>query len=85
MDAPLSILKVQMIAGHSDLKTTMRYVHSDGVRGTSSLQWSREERRRGCKALRDPQMEYLKVRLRMIKVLGLTVMMMVDPEKENSG
>ena len=45
MDAPLSILKVQKIAGHSDLKTTQRYVHSEGIKDTSSLQWSREKRR----------------------------------------
>ena len=31
---------------HSDLKTTQRYVHCDGVEDTSSRQWSREERKR---------------------------------------
>ncbi len=46
MKEALSILKVQQIAGHSDLKTTMGYVHCEGIRGTSSLQLSREERKK---------------------------------------
>ena len=41
MDAPLPIVQVQMIAGHSDLRTTMRYVHSESLRGTSGRQRSR--------------------------------------------
>ena len=41
MDAPLPIVQVQRIAGHSDIKTTMRYVHSSGVEQTTSKQRSR--------------------------------------------
>jgi site-specific recombinase XerD len=38
-------MKVKELAGHSDIKTTMIYVHSIGVKNTSSLQWSRSERK----------------------------------------
>ena len=48
MKQALPLPKVQQIAGHADIKTTMRYVHNDIIRETASLQWSREERlRRG--------------------------------------
>mgnify|MGYP003332057954 CR=1 FL=1 len=46
LSKPLPIPKVQQIAGHSDIKTTMRYVHGDNINETASLQWSREERLR---------------------------------------
>lgn len=46
MRKPLPLPKVQQIAGHSDIKTTMRYVHGDIINETASLQWSLEERRR---------------------------------------
>jgi integrase len=42
----LPVPKVQQIAGHSDIKTTMRYVHSDIISETASLQWSREDRKK---------------------------------------
>lgn len=45
MDEPVDIMKVKELAGHSDIKTTMIYVHSIGVKNTSSLQWSRSERK----------------------------------------
>ena len=41
MDRPLPLPKVQQIAGHSEITTTMRYVHNDGIEGTSSLQCKR--------------------------------------------
>ena len=44
MDRPLPIVKVQQIAGHAEMKTTMRYVHAGGVESTTSGQWSREQR-----------------------------------------
>ncbi|MFK7827509.1 MAG: tyrosine-type recombinase/integrase [Oligoflexales bacterium] len=46
MVKPLPLPKVQQIAGHSDIKTTMRYVHNDIIQDTASLQWSRDERLR---------------------------------------
>lgn len=46
MEKPLPLPKVQQIAGHSDIKTTMRYVHGDIIHETASLQWSREDRKR---------------------------------------
>lgn len=45
MDAPLPIVQVQRIAGHSEIKTTMRYVHSAGIERTNSIQWSTNKRR----------------------------------------
>jgi integrase len=45
MDAPVDIVKVMELAGHSDLKTTMIYVHSAGIRDTSSRLWSRAQRK----------------------------------------
>jgi len=44
MGKPLALPKVQQIAGHADIKTTMRYVHNDVIKDTASLQWSRKER-----------------------------------------
>lgn len=44
MVKPLPLPKVQQIAGHSDIKTTMRYVHADIINETASLQFSRAER-----------------------------------------
>jgi len=38
-------MKVRELAGHSEIKTTMIYVHNVGVKNTSSLQWSRNERK----------------------------------------
>ena len=46
MGKPLPLPKVQQIAGHSDIKTTMRYVHGDIINETASLQWSREDRKK---------------------------------------
>ena len=46
MDDPVHILKVKELAGHSNIETTMVYVHSDGIENTSSLQWSRLKRQR---------------------------------------
>ncbi len=43
MDAPLPLPQVQKVAGHQDIATTMRYVHSDGIEHTTSRQWSREK------------------------------------------
>jgi integrase len=45
IDAPVDILKVKELAGHSDIQTTMLYVHKIGIKDTSSLQWSRTERK----------------------------------------
>ncbi len=45
MDKALPLPKVQQIAGHLDIKTTMRYVHNDIIKETASLQWSRSDRR----------------------------------------
>ncbi len=45
MSRSLPLPKVQQIAGHLDIKTTMRYVHNDIIKETASLQWSRSERR----------------------------------------
>ena len=44
MVKPLPLPKVQQIAGHLDIKTTMRYIHGDLINETGSLQLSREER-----------------------------------------
>ena len=44
MVKPLPLPKVQQIAGHSDVKTTMRYVHADIINETASLQLSRRAR-----------------------------------------
>jgi integrase len=44
MDAPLPLPQVQKIAGHKDISTTMRYVHTDGIENPGSRQWSREKR-----------------------------------------
>jgi len=43
MDAPLPLPQVQKVAGHQDIATTMRYVHTDGIEHTTSRQWSREK------------------------------------------
>ncbi len=45
MDTPLPLPQVQKIAGHRDIATTMRYVHTNGIENTASRQWSREKRR----------------------------------------
>lgn len=45
MDAPLPLPQVQKIAGHKDIGTTMRYVHTDGIKNTGSRQWSRDHRK----------------------------------------
>ena len=45
MDVPLPLPQVQKIAGHRDIGTTMRYVHTDGIANTTSRQWSREQRK----------------------------------------
>ena len=42
---PLPLPQVQKFAGHKDISTTMRYVHSHGIEQTTSMQWSREQRR----------------------------------------
>ncbi len=45
MDEPVPITKVQELAGHSDIGTTMIYVHSVGIKDTSSRLWSRAKRK----------------------------------------
>jgi len=45
MDAPLPLPQVREIAGHRDIATTMRYVHTNGIEGTNSRQWSRTHRK----------------------------------------
>ena len=45
MDVPLPLPQVQKIAGHKDIGTTMRYVHTDGIKNTGSRQWSRDHRK----------------------------------------
>ncbi len=45
MDKPLPLPQVQLIAGHREISTTMRYVHTDGIENTTSRQWSREQRK----------------------------------------
>jgi integrase len=45
MDSPVDIVKVKELAGHGDIQTTMLYVHSVGIKDTSSRQWSRDERK----------------------------------------
>ncbi len=52
MDTPLPLPQVQKIAGHSDIGTTMRYVHVNGIENTGSRQWSRERR----KSMREEQL-----------------------------
>ena len=42
---PVPLRQVQKIAGHREISTTMRYVHTDGIENTSSLQLSREQRK----------------------------------------
>ncbi len=44
-DCPLPLPQVQKIAGHKDIATTMRYIHTDGIENTGNRQWSRERRR----------------------------------------
>ena len=46
MEKALPLPKVQQIAGHSDIQTTMRYVHNDIITDTASLQWSRIDRKK---------------------------------------
>ena len=45
MDSPLPLPQVQRVAGHRDIATTMRYVHTNGIENTTSKQWSRDHRR----------------------------------------
>ncbi len=45
MDKPLPLPQVQLIAGHREISTTMRYVHTDGIENTTSRQWSRDQRK----------------------------------------
>lgn len=45
IDRPVDILRVKELAGHSDIQTTMLYVHGAGIKDTSSLQWSRAQRK----------------------------------------
>ena len=45
MDEPVHIMKVKELAGHSNIETTMIYVHNEGIKNTSSLQWSRSDRK----------------------------------------
>jgi integrase len=45
MDKPLSLPEVQLIAGHKELSTTQRYIHTNGIENTTSRQWSQEKRR----------------------------------------
>ncbi|NRA66577.1 MAG: site-specific integrase [Pseudobacteriovorax sp.] len=45
LDAPIPLPQVQKIAGHRDVATTMRYVHTNGIENTSSRQLSRAERK----------------------------------------
>ena len=45
MDIPLPLPQVQKIAGHKDIGTTMRYVHTNGIENTTSRQWSRDQRK----------------------------------------
>lgn len=45
MEKPIPIPQVQKIAGHKNIATTMRYVHTDGIENTVSLQPSRTERK----------------------------------------
>lgn len=45
MDTPLPLPQVQKIAGHREISTTMRYVHTDGIENTGARQWSREKRK----------------------------------------
>jgi len=42
---PLPLQQVQKIAGHKDIGTTLRYVHTDGIKNTGSRQWSRDHRK----------------------------------------
>lgn len=54
MDAPLPLPQVQKIAGHKDISTTMRYVHTDGIENTGSRQWSREQRKAAQNRIPEP-------------------------------
>jgi len=45
LDKPLPLPQVQVIAGHREISTTMRYVHTNGIENTTSRQFSREQRR----------------------------------------
>jgi integrase len=51
-DSPLPLPQVQKIAGHRDIGTTMRYVHTDGIKNTGARQWSRD-RRKAVRAEKD--------------------------------
>jgi integrase len=44
--APIPLPKVMELAGHSSIETTMIYVHSAGIAGTSSGQMSRADIKR---------------------------------------
>lgn len=63
MDAPPPLPQVQKIAGHREISTTMRYVHTDGIENTSSRQWSRAQRK---ELLAVPPVEAPKVQVRPV-------------------
>ncbi len=50
MQKPLPLPQVQKIAGHRDIATTMRYVHTDGIENTCSMQLSRSQRKQQLNA-----------------------------------
>ncbi len=66
MDMPLPLPQVQKVAGHKDIATTMRYVHSDGIERTTSRQWSREKIRALEGQMRPPEPVTVERGLRVI-------------------
>jgi len=66
MDAPLPLPQVQKIAGHREIGTTMRYVHTDGIENTGSRQWSREQRKAAQKQKTEPTDQQQYGRLRVV-------------------
>ena len=66
MDTPLPLPQVQKIAGHKDIATTMRYVHTDGIENTTSRQWSRDRR----KAKNQPEPTPIQHRFGQLKLVN---------------
>ena len=73
MRKALPLPKVQQIAGHADVKTTMRYVHNDIIQDTASLQLSRKERSRRGDETKKQDSYFSSGDLRLVKSSGKNV------------